>query len=195
MSYKKKQIPNHEIILKGIKLIIRKSVFSPTNSTRFVLDNMPNLEQKEILDVGCGSGILGIYCALNGAKKIVAVDTNKNALENTKENIKRNKCKDIFTIIKSNLFENVTGTFDFIFGNLPVSNESWELETSTQDLLKRFLSECPKYLKKEGKVYFTWSSDADIESIKSYLLENKYNVEVKTKKTEKRIWYLFEIRF
>ncbi len=195
MSYKIKNLPVHEITLKGVNLIIREGVFSPTNSTRFVLENMPNLKQKSVLDVGCGSGILGIYCALNGAKKIVAVDTDSKAVKNSKENFKRNDCKDIFIIKKSDLFSNISGKFDFIFGNLPVSEDSWELKMSTHNLLKKFLAECPKYLKKEGKVYFTWSSDADAESIKRYLLENKYNFISKKKKTARRIWYLFEVRF
>ncbi|AFJ02964.1 Ribosomal protein L11 methyltransferase [Methylophaga frappieri] len=45
---------------------------------------------KTVIDYGCGSGILAIAAALLGASKIIAVDTDPQALEATQENAKRN---------------------------------------------------------------------------------------------------------
>jgi len=47
-----------------------------------------NIEEKVILDLGCGSGRLTIGAALTGAKKVIGVDMDKRAIEITKENIK-----------------------------------------------------------------------------------------------------------
>lgn len=45
----------------------------------------------EVVDYGCGSGILGIAALLMGAQKVVGVDIDPQALTATKENAKRNK--------------------------------------------------------------------------------------------------------
>jgi ribosomal protein L11 methyltransferase len=49
-----------------------------------------NLKDKIIVDYGCGSGILGIAALLLGAKKVIAVDNDPQALIATMENAKRN---------------------------------------------------------------------------------------------------------
>lgn len=49
-----------------------------------------DLTGKYVIDYGCGSGILAIAAALLGAEKVIAVDTDPQALEATRENAKRN---------------------------------------------------------------------------------------------------------
>ncbi len=46
---------------------------------------------KEVIDYGCGSGILGIATLLLGAKKVIGVDIDPQALLATTENAKRNQ--------------------------------------------------------------------------------------------------------
>ncbi|NPA34593.1 MAG: 50S ribosomal protein L11 methyltransferase [Chlorobi bacterium] len=43
-------------------------------------------EGKSVLDVGCGSGILGIIAAKRGASRVVGIDIDENALANAKKN-------------------------------------------------------------------------------------------------------------
>ena len=187
------------IHLKGVRLVLRKGVFSPdpkrTNSTLMILNNLPGIRGKNILDVGCGSGIIGIYCALNGAKSVVAVDVEEKAIENAKENIARNKVGNIIKVIKSDLFENIKGTFDYIFGNLPIVDKSWNLDVSTVDLIKNFIFGCKRHVKKGGVAYFTWNSESDVISVRNFLKANKYKFEQVIEKTNDRIWYLFKIYF
>lgn len=45
---------------------------------------------KVVIDYGCGSGILGIAAALLGAKKVIGVDIDPQALEATQANADRN---------------------------------------------------------------------------------------------------------
>ena len=188
-----------EISIKGISLVVKKGVFNPnpisTNSTLMILNNLPNVKNKKILDVGCGTGIIGIFCALNGAEKVVCVDVDKNSLENTKENIIRNKVEEIVEITKSDLFNNVEGKFDYIFGNLPINDKSWDLDISTVDLMKKFLSNCSKYLEKEGKVYFTWNSSGNLKAIKDYLVKENYGFKESVEDKLGEQWYLFEVQF
>ena len=49
-----------------------------------------DLKGKYVIDYGCGSGILAIAAALLGAERVVAVDTDPQALEATRANAKRN---------------------------------------------------------------------------------------------------------
>ena len=49
-----------------------------------------DVKGKTVIDYGCGSGILAIAAALLGAKKVIGVDTDPQALEATQANAKRN---------------------------------------------------------------------------------------------------------
>ncbi len=54
------------------------------------LDQQADLHGKEVIDYGCGSGILAIAALLLGARSTVGVDLDPQALEATLENAKRN---------------------------------------------------------------------------------------------------------
>ena len=54
------------------------------------LDQQDPLNDKEIIDYGCGSGILAIAALLLGARSAVGVDLDPQALEATIENARRN---------------------------------------------------------------------------------------------------------
>ena len=54
------------------------------------LDQQDQLNEKEIIDYGCGSGILAIAALLLGARSAVGVDLDPQALEATIENARRN---------------------------------------------------------------------------------------------------------
>jgi ribosomal protein L11 methyltransferase len=54
------------------------------------LDAEP-LEGKQVIDYGCGSGILGIASLLLGARHVLAVDIDVQALQATNSNLERNK--------------------------------------------------------------------------------------------------------
>jgi ribosomal protein L11 methyltransferase len=49
-----------------------------------------NLEKNQVIDFGCGSGILGIAALLRGASQLHAVDIDPQALLATAENCRRN---------------------------------------------------------------------------------------------------------
>jgi putative methylase len=47
-----------------------------------------DIEGKTVIDFGCGSGRLSIGSLLLGAKKVIAVDIDKNVIKTAKENLK-----------------------------------------------------------------------------------------------------------
>ncbi|MDF1575420.1 MAG: 50S ribosomal protein L11 methyltransferase [Bacteroidales bacterium] len=61
-------------------------------TTRLMIREMGNhqLEGKRILDMGCGTGVLGIYACKMGAGRVLGVDNDQWAYENALENVSRN---------------------------------------------------------------------------------------------------------
>ena len=53
------------------------------------LDNC-DVKDKTVIDYGCGSGILGIAALLLGAKQVIAIDNDPQALIATQDNARRN---------------------------------------------------------------------------------------------------------
>jgi ribosomal protein L11 methyltransferase len=54
-----------------------------------------DLENKKVLDMGCGTGILAIFAEMKGAQPTDAIDIDSWCYQNSKENVQRNGCKHI----------------------------------------------------------------------------------------------------
>lgn len=54
-----------------------------------------DFNEKTVLDMGCGTGVLAIFASLKKASKVLAIDIDSWSYENTIENIERNNCKNI----------------------------------------------------------------------------------------------------
>lgn len=52
---------------------------------------------KTVVDVGCGSGVLGIYAIASGANDVYAIDIDENALKHSRENVALNVMTEKFT--------------------------------------------------------------------------------------------------
>lgn len=52
-----------------------------------------DLQDKSVLDMGCGTGVLGILAEKMGANWVDAIDIDPWSYENTLENVERNKCR------------------------------------------------------------------------------------------------------
>lgn len=75
-------------------------------------------QQKKILDVGCGTGVLSIMAEKLGATHVFAIDIEAWAYENTKENIELNKCKSIGVSLGSIQEVPTSEKYDIILANI-----------------------------------------------------------------------------
>jgi ribosomal protein L11 methyltransferase len=76
-----------------------------------------DLENKKVLDMGCGTGILAIFAEMKGAKPLDAIDIDNWCYENSLENVARNNCKNI-TIYEGDASLLVDKKYDVIIANI-----------------------------------------------------------------------------
>ena len=76
-----------------------------------------NYDGKEILDMGCGTGILAILASKLGAENIIAIDNDEICYESVLENSDLNKIKNIKSICGSKE-EIPNKKFDIILANI-----------------------------------------------------------------------------
>ncbi len=76
-----------------------------------------DLENKKVLDMGCGTGILAIFAEMKGANPIDAIDIDAWCYENSLENIVRNNCSHI-SVFEGDSALLVDKTYDVIIANI-----------------------------------------------------------------------------
>ncbi len=98
------------------------------------------VEDKSVIDVGTGSGILALASAKLGAKFVEAYDIDDNAVKSAKENCVLNNLQDKIYVANANLLDKTTGKFDIVLANI------------TADVLIMLSNSLGDYLKKDGIV-------------------------------------------
>ncbi len=76
-----------------------------------------DLENKKVLDMGCGTGILAIFAEIKGAKPIDAIDIDEWCYTNSIENIERNYCSHI-TVYQGDASLLMDKKYDVIIANI-----------------------------------------------------------------------------
>ncbi len=90
----------------------------PGSGVHYLIDHSLVQEGDVVLDLCCGSGVLGIYAA-EKASRVICTDISQRALEFAIGNAKRNGIKNM-EFKQGNLFEPVKGKqFDYIIANPP----------------------------------------------------------------------------
>jgi release factor glutamine methyltransferase len=136
-------------------------IYQPAEDSHLLAEQValfsPN---KSILDMGSGTGIQALAALKAGAKTVVATDINPEAeKEIAQHNIK-------FTL--SDLFDNISGSFDLIIFNPPYlpedPREPQDSKTETtggkkgDEIILKFLKQAPKHLNPNGKILLLLSS-------------------------------------
>ena len=161
-----------KILRKILQAIVPTAggIYSPSEDSFLMLNAISNIpvEKKEVLDVGTGSGILGLFCALRGAN-VTATDVDETALVHVQK-AARTLGVSLNTVL-SDLFSNVSGRFDLVMFNPPYI-PSAALEDRTVDggkrgvgLMRRFLATLPTHLKAGGSALLLLSSLNDPSSL------------------------------
>ena len=165
--------PIHYIIGKrdfyGYDFLVDEHVLIPRSDTEILVENALNIlrnEDKKLkgLEIGVGSGIISITL-LQKMKNLsmTAIDINQYAIEISKKNAENLGVLDRLKLIKSDLFENVTGKYDFIISNPPYIDEK-EME-NLPDKVKSY-EPC---IALDGKKYGMYFYDEILKSAKKFL--------------------------
>jgi release factor glutamine methyltransferase len=107
----------------GLTFLCDKRAMVPRPETEELVELVESkIENRElrIVDVGTGSGVIALTLAVKFPEaELVAADISDGALALAKENAARLDLPDRVRFVKSDLLENVEGTFDLIVANLP----------------------------------------------------------------------------
>ena len=76
-----------------------------------------DLENKKVLDMGCGTGILAIFAEMKGAKPTDAIDIDNWCYLNSIENVSRNNCNHI-SVYEGDSSLLVDQKYDVIIANI-----------------------------------------------------------------------------
>ena len=96
------------------------------------LDSNPP-KNLHVIDFGCGTGILAIAAAKFGAKSVIAIDNDPQAVLSSKENVAKNKCENTITTIHS-INQESDRKCDLLIANI-LANPLVELEPLFSDLV------------------------------------------------------------
>jgi len=188
---------------KGINVRIMSGVFHPGLffSTKLLIEYISkyDLNDKNILELGAGSGLISVYCAKLKAN-VTASDINPIAVENINKNAKLNSVN--IKVVESDLFDRIeTKEFNFIIINPPYypknpNNDeefAWFCGNDFQ-YFKKLFNQIGNYVNNDSKIIMVLSEDCDIEMIKKIGKQSHF---IFTKCYEQKIWsemnYIFEI--
>jgi len=120
-------------------------------------DNLGNVCDKTVLDLGCGYGWVGLSIDKFGFKQIIATDNNAAALLCAEKNT--NLMQSSMDIIASNCADTVNTKVDLVLCNPPFHRGFQH----HQDLTLLFLKRASERLKPNGTALFVVNSFIDIE--------------------------------
>jgi len=89
-------------------------------TTRMCLAELERLVEpaSAVADVGCGSGVLAVAAAVQGAALVVAVDIDPEAVRATTENAARNGVSAVVTASATSAAELEPGAYDLVVANI-----------------------------------------------------------------------------
>ena len=112
-----------------------------------------DLADKTVLDVGCGSGILGLCALLLGAAHAELIDIDSQATDVAKHNAEINGLTNKSVIKTGNLTEQTNGKFDVVFANL------------TADILELLHADISKVVRRGTTVVLSGILDVKLDGV------------------------------
>ena len=193
-------LKSNNFIFKNKKIFLEtnQKVFKPNLTTYSLIEALEKIKLKKkinILDMGCGAGIIGIFIKKYISKKsnVTMVDFSQYAIELAKKNSKKNDVQiDIF---KSNVFSNVKGKFDLIIDDISAIDENiakkfWynkyiphQCGSSGISLTTKVVKNSSFFLKKKGILILPVISLSNYQKIEKLLKKRFSKSEILTEKT------------
>ncbi len=179
----------------GRSFKVLKDVLIPRQDTEISVETLlkiiKNNKINNMLEIGCGTGIVSISVDLETKIDVTAIDISKRAIENSI--INKEKLGSGIKIMKSDLFSNVKESFDLIYSNPPYikSDEIEKLQVEVRKheprlaldggedglyFYRKIIEKAPEYLNDRGYLVFEIGHD-EAKDICA-LMEDKFDVEV-----------------
>lgn len=140
-------------------------------TTSLMLENQLEIDHigKRLLDAGTGTGILAIMAEKLGAKHVIAYDIDEWPVENTKENILLNGCKQVIV-------------YQGTISTIPVINEEFDiiLANINRNVLLEEIPQYSRLLVSQGYLILSGFYQEDLSEIKE-ISKNNYLSVLKTK--------------
>jgi ribosomal protein L11 methyltransferase len=111
-----------------------------------------DVENQSVLDMGCGTGVLAILAAMKGAERIIAIDNDQWAWENTMENCERNGQAQILALLGD-------------AGSIPDEKFDLIMANINRNVLMEDIPGYCNYLEKAGRLLLSGFYEEDIEAI------------------------------
>ena len=149
--------------------------------TRCLLENLPLEEIKgEILEVGCGYGVIPIILTriVDKIESFDAVDVNKRALHLAEMNKKENFAPKV-NFFLSDCYKNINKKYDVIISNPPIR--------AGKNIVYEIVMNARNYSKEDGKLFIVINKDQGAKSLYKDL-EKVYKCELINKK--KGFWII-----
>lgn len=138
--------------------------------SNLLLKNIDIQNEKKLLDVGCGYGVIGLTLAkVYPLIDVDMIDVNPRAIELSIKNKELNSIKNA-EIFASNIYENITDLYDIIVSNPPIRAGKKVVHEIS---LKSF-----EHLNDEGKYYAVIQKKQGAESLFKALKDVFLDVEV-----------------
>lgn len=172
----------------GLSLVVLPNVYAPeffNDSLWYAQQLREIVGKKSLLEIGTGTGVIGIFCAKEGAK-VVATDINPDAVENARLNASHHKLS--ISVREGNLYEpiNEDEKFDFIFWAHPFNN--WDIPVDDMLLrsgidpryesLKGYISGAKDHLISGGKLLLGTGDSADLKTIAELADQSGYQLKL-----------------
>ncbi len=186
------------------KFRVFKNVFWPFEDSKALVKNFQIHENDTVLDIGTGSGVIAVFSAYKGAKKVVAVDINPDAYRTAKENAKLHGFENRIEVRLSDVFKAIKDNekFDVIVANPPFSDKSSKdyVEGTMFDEGFKFhqalFEGAEKHLDNNGRIYIAQSNFGNVEKMLELADQFGFNVEKIGEHpiaNDPRVFYAFEL--
>ena len=119
---------------------------------RQILNN--EMQDKVVLDMGCGTAILAILAAMRGAKHVDAIDIDNWCYLNSIENAERNGCTNIEVFEGDASILVKEPKYDVVLANI------------NRNILLNDMEHYIRTMKENGEIYFSGFYTEDVSSIK-----------------------------
>ena len=171
----------HEMKFKSDNGVFSKNQVD--EGSNLLLKNIPHITFKNVLDVGCGIGIIGLSYAKAFSDSFVdLIDVNENAVELTKANILMNDLSNAKAFI-SDIYQNINQKYDLIVTNPPIR--------AGKQVVLQILDGAVNYLKEDGILMCVIRTNHGAKSYYKHLTELYKYVEVVTKEND---YWIFKVR-